>query len=641
MQRYDIINHFIKKHGFKKYLEIGVDNGTCIKKIKCDLKDGVDPADGAWRVPEINFQMTSDDFFKQNKTIYDIVFIDGLHHSEQVDLDIENSIKYTPNSGVILLHDCNPPTQGHAAVPRTQSAWNGDVYKSVLKFQKENKDHTFFTVDTDWGVGVILKNVKSNSDVTDEEYDHGISDWHYFDANRKRLLNLISVTDFEKYASLLEIQTKPIESYVKYTHIHNTALLGPNVKIEEDVYIGPYCVIGYSPEWRGRETSDCGVLIKKGTRITGHVTIDSGADRTTTIGENCYIMKHCHIGHDVVLGNNITMSPGSKIGGHCNIDDGVNFGMNSAVHQKLNIPGNCMIGANAFIGKTSKLRAGYKYAGVPVREIGENIIKSRVNDKPKISVAIQYSTSDFRFLECNLRQASKFSDDVIVTMCDRFFNGEPENSDLFQKSVKIMESFENVRLQIIPWTGMQNAAAYYHNVSRYTGYSMAKHDWILFLDADEIVTDEFGAWFERHYHTDATYIFSCNWYFRSPHNRAIQQEGAGCLMRKSHCENWDLNNRLELKQFYDKLDQEGKLVSHNETRVYSLTGKVMMHHFSWVRNKQEMLKKVSNWGHWQDKNWTQLVESEFTHPFNGRDFVHGYNYEYADNIFNIPTNDLD
>jgi hypothetical protein len=199
MQRYDIINRFIKTNSFRKYLEIGVATGDCLHRIECAHKDAADPSTDMGLSKQVNFRMTSDDFFAQNKTVYDIVFIDGLHHSEQVDLDIVNSIRYTIDSGVVVLHDCNPPTEDHAAVPRRQRVWNGDVYKSVLKFQKENRQYKYFTIDTDHGVGVILKNVASDSDVTDAEYDNGIADWAYFDQNRKRLLNLISVNDFELF----------------------------------------------------------------------------------------------------------------------------------------------------------------------------------------------------------------------------------------------------------------------------------------------------------------------------------------------------------------------------------------------------------------------------------------------------------
>ena len=155
-------------------------------------------------------------------------------------------------------------------------------------------------------------------------------------------------------------------------YIHPTAVIGENVTIEDDVYIGPLCIIGYPAEWKGNEGIDMGVHIKKGTRITGLVTIDSGANKTTIIGENCYLMKHSHVGHDAELGNNVTLSCGVKIGGHTKICNNTNIGLNAVIHQRLIIPEGCMIGASAFVGKKSVLKPNHKYAGVPVKEIGSN-----------------------------------------------------------------------------------------------------------------------------------------------------------------------------------------------------------------------------------------------------------------------------
>ena len=156
------------------------------------------------------------------------------------------------------------------------------------------------------------------------------------------------------------------------TNIHSTAVIGKNVTIEDDVYIGPYCVIGMPAEWKGKEDVDKGVLIKKGTRITGLVTIDSGVEKVTTIGENCYLMKHSHVGHDAQLKDNVTLSCGAKIGGHSIIEDNTNIGLNAVIHQKVIVPEGCMIGASAFVGKKSVLKPFHKYAGVPVKELGTN-----------------------------------------------------------------------------------------------------------------------------------------------------------------------------------------------------------------------------------------------------------------------------
>ena len=56
--------------------------------------------------------MTSDDFFRDNKEKFDLIFIDGLHETNQVDRDIENSLKFINKGGTILLHDCLPKKYG-------------------------------------------------------------------------------------------------------------------------------------------------------------------------------------------------------------------------------------------------------------------------------------------------------------------------------------------------------------------------------------------------------------------------------------------------------------------------------------------------------------------------------------------------
>jgi UDP-N-acetylglucosamine acyltransferase len=129
------------------------------------------------------------------------------------------------------------------------------------------------------------------------------------------------------------------------------------------------------PEWKGKEDQNKGVIIRKGTVLTGMVTIDGGAERTTDIGPGCYIMKHAYIAHDCILGSNVTMSAGSKLAGFCTVGDKVNLGMGAAVHQKTTLPEGIMIGMNGVVTKKSVLKPYYKYVGVPVKELSPNNIK--------------------------------------------------------------------------------------------------------------------------------------------------------------------------------------------------------------------------------------------------------------------------
>lgn len=159
------------------------------------------------------------------------------------------------------------------------------------------------------------------------------------------------------------------------TYIHPTAVIYDNVTIGENVYIGAYCIIGAPPEWKGFEDYGKGVIIGDNVRITGLVTIDAGAGKPTEIQDGSYLMKHSHVGHDAVIGKNVTISCGAKIGGHTVVGDNVTIGLNAVLHQRVFIPMGCMIGASAFIGKKTELNPFKKYAGVPAKEIGDNLPK--------------------------------------------------------------------------------------------------------------------------------------------------------------------------------------------------------------------------------------------------------------------------
>ena len=56
-------------------------------------------------------------------------------------------------------------------------------------------------------------------------------------------------------------------------------------------------------------------------------------------------------------------------------------------------------------------------------------------------------------------------------------------------------------------------------------------------------------------------------------------------------------------------------------------------------NLKPMIKKVKNWGHCSDENWIELIEKEFSHHFNGTNFLNYYEFNVVKNIFNIPLNE--
>jgi len=194
VQRYDIINYLIDKYKLINYLEIGVFKGENIRKIKALHKDGVDPGVEGYIIPEVNYPMTSDEFFqliKNHEEIkYDIIFIDGLHHADQVTKDIHNSLKHLVNGGFIVMHDCNPISYDAQKIPRETVVWNGDTWKSFVNFKKHNSQFKCCVVDTDFGVGIIQK----NNDIYSTESN--VYEYNEFNNNKKELLNLITIEEF-------------------------------------------------------------------------------------------------------------------------------------------------------------------------------------------------------------------------------------------------------------------------------------------------------------------------------------------------------------------------------------------------------------------------------------------------------------
>ena len=182
--RWDLIQHIINKYNCTTYLEIGCDKDQSFSRIKINKKVGVDPISGG------TIRDTSDNFFIKNKDKFDIIFIDGLHHYEQVIKDIYNSLDILNDNGHILIHDCLPRTIAHQAIPRYRGSWNGDVWKSIVELRTKSNLEVF-TCEIDFGVGVIRKKNNTNPlDIKINDFKKlKFKDYYH---NNKEFMNVIS-----------------------------------------------------------------------------------------------------------------------------------------------------------------------------------------------------------------------------------------------------------------------------------------------------------------------------------------------------------------------------------------------------------------------------------------------------------------
>ena len=190
MNRSKVINKLIADNDYIAYLEIGVYDGKNFKEIKVNQKVGVDPVlpPSLEVFKDVFLNMPSDEFFESTDAKFDLIFIDGDHEAEQVEKDIVNAYKALNKGGMILLHDCNPPTFESQVVPRIQGEYCGTVWRSVIGFYLDygEKIKTGY-FDDPHGLFAIYKTGRfavkegfTNYDMTYEE----------FDSRRKELLGI-------------------------------------------------------------------------------------------------------------------------------------------------------------------------------------------------------------------------------------------------------------------------------------------------------------------------------------------------------------------------------------------------------------------------------------------------------------------
>ena len=169
--------------------------------------------------------------------------------------------------------------------------------------------------------------------------------------------------------------------------IHPTAVVDSKARLPTNGVIGPYCVVeddvelgegtrldahvvahrgvrlgrnchvhagvvlGHTPMLRERNTVRSFVEVGDGTVFFPHVTVERGhgEGETTRIGNDCFIMTEVHVGHNSVLGQQVTLASGVALGGFSVDEDYAFVGGGAVQHQHVRVGRMAMVGGNVRI----------------------------------------------------------------------------------------------------------------------------------------------------------------------------------------------------------------------------------------------------------------------------------------------------
>lgn len=225
VRRCQVIQAVIASRQVETYLEIGVDTGSNLQFVHVSNCLAVDPIPPSAIVTSLvdegrvrYFEMTSDQFFKEQRALFkdaplEAAFVDGLHTYQQVLADVENCLDLMGESGVVLMHDCNPTTEAMAIPaasyeestelrkPGESTDWTGDVWKAVVALRSSRTDLTTHVLDCDYGIGVVVRRPQPEAiDLGDK----GLEELSYSDleADRDRLLGLVPPRDLWRILDL-------------------------------------------------------------------------------------------------------------------------------------------------------------------------------------------------------------------------------------------------------------------------------------------------------------------------------------------------------------------------------------------------------------------------------------------------------
>jgi hypothetical protein len=216
LRKYEIINALITKYKYKSYLEICTPTTgrrfrrVCREKLEtCHLL--------VYRNPESSDDDGMITFQSRDEAIehliapgsqYDLVFADSWHTYACTARDIALAFSLVKPGGILVVHDCAPQHKERSSPEFRPDGWTGVSYCAYVDFLLANPGLAYYTVDTDFGCGVVRKDSRApgwtpqyalTSTAAEQwrrERSRNANMFDVFEKYKRELLNLISVEEF-------------------------------------------------------------------------------------------------------------------------------------------------------------------------------------------------------------------------------------------------------------------------------------------------------------------------------------------------------------------------------------------------------------------------------------------------------------
>lgn len=218
LKKYNVVDVLVRKYGYSNFLEIstpttGFTFGEVRKGSLNNYNRIVYHCDEHYDddLPFLSrtSRSTSADLVRllndpEKNMAYDCIFIDPFHTYHATMVDLAGAFAVLADGGAMVIHDCNPTREEMAGPDFKAGGWCGVTYAAFIDFVLNRHDLSHYTVDCDFGCGVIFKRHRPQPLTMDPAlYFEWIATggdmadrYTLFNRHRQRLLNLISVEKF-------------------------------------------------------------------------------------------------------------------------------------------------------------------------------------------------------------------------------------------------------------------------------------------------------------------------------------------------------------------------------------------------------------------------------------------------------------